>query len=215
MGQSPHNQEQRVKLEELALAYIIFSNPRTADLVLVALEPLVRQKSRRCAHHSIHPQLRRIEEEDAAQVARLAIFKALSTWKPERAKFTTWAHQCINNALRELLDVARRKPECAELTERIEPTAPALPMDTIHSRELREAIATLPEREALVIRSYFLEQRTLAEIGAMLGLSQARVGQLRDRALVKLRGRIAWLDPDADQNFTDADPNFFDADVPG
>jgi RNA polymerase sigma factor (sigma-70 family) len=206
MGQSPHNQEKktrleanRVKLEELACAYLVSQDSRTGDLVLDALEPLVRQKSRRCAYRSIHPVYRPVEEEDAAQVARLAIFKALSTWKPTRAKFSTWAHQCINNALRELLDVARRKPEHVEMAEYMEPSVSEDPLDSIQAHDLRSAIARLPEREGLVIREYFLEQRTLEEIGQQLGISQSRVGQLRDRALELLKRRVPHLD-DTDLN---------------
>jgi RNA polymerase sigma factor (sigma-70 family) len=207
MGQSPHNQEKkarleanRARLEQLACAYLVSQDSHKGDLVLDALEPLVRHKSRRCAYKSIHPVYRAVEEEDAAQVARLAIFKALSTWKPERAKFSTWVHQCINNALRELLDVARRKPEHVEMAEWMEPSAPMMPLDSIEARDLRAAIDRLPEREALVIKQYFFEQRTLEEIGQQLGISQSRVGQLRDRALELLKRYVPHLDDTDDLN---------------
>jgi RNA polymerase primary sigma factor len=53
------------------------------------------------------------------------------------------------------------------------------------------ALATLPPRDAKVLRFYFgLEDgnsRTLEEIGRMMGVTRERIRQLRDRALLRLR----------------------------
>jgi RNA polymerase primary sigma factor len=53
------------------------------------------------------------------------------------------------------------------------------------------ALATLPPRDARVLRFYFgLEDgnsRTLEEIGRMMGVTRERIRQLRDRALLRLR----------------------------
>ncbi|MEE8061701.1 MAG: RNA polymerase sigma factor RpoD/SigA [Gemmatimonadales bacterium] len=53
------------------------------------------------------------------------------------------------------------------------------------------ALATLPPRDAKVLRLYFgLEDgnsRTLEEIGRMMGVTRERIRQLRDRALLRLR----------------------------
>jgi RNA polymerase primary sigma factor len=53
------------------------------------------------------------------------------------------------------------------------------------------ALASLPPRDARVLRLYFgLDDgraRTLEEIGAMLGVTRERIRQLRDRALERLR----------------------------
>jgi RNA polymerase primary sigma factor len=57
--------------------------------------------------------------------------------------------------------------------------------------ELARALATLPPRDARILRLYFgLEgghEHTLDEIGKMLGVTRERVRQLRDRALKRLR----------------------------
>lgn len=59
---------------------------------------------------------------------------------------------------------------------------------------LHEAIATgirmLPEREAAVLQLYFVEERSLDEIGAILGVSAARVCQIKKGALERLRGMM-------------------------
>jgi RNA polymerase sigma factor for flagellar operon FliA len=52
---------------------------------------------------------------------------------------------------------------------------------------LLQAIAELPERERQILSLYYEEERTLAEIGHVIGLGQARVSQLRIRAIARLR----------------------------
>ncbi len=59
------------------------------------------------------------------------------------------------------------------------------------SNDIEAALATLPPRDAKVLRLYFgLEDgnsRTLEEIGRMMGVTRERIRQLRDRALQRLR----------------------------
>ncbi len=64
-------------------------------------------------------------------------------------------------------------------------------MDRFLSEEIETALATLPPRDARVLRLYFGldggREHTLEEIGGMLGVTRERVRQLRDRALKRLR----------------------------
>ena len=64
-------------------------------------------------------------------------------------------------------------------------------MDRFLSDEIEQALATLPPRDAKVLRLYFGldggREHTLEEIGGMLGVTRERVRQLRDRALKRLR----------------------------
>ena len=50
-----------------------------------------------------------------------------------------------------------------------------------------EAIRTLPERDALVMQLYFVEEMNLEEIGQTLGVGAARVCQIKKAALDKMR----------------------------
>lgn len=61
------------------------------------------------------------------------------------------------------------------------------------SRQLSDAVGQLGERDRLVIRLYYLENRTLAEIGRLLGVTESRVCQLHSRLMVRLRGRLGEL----------------------
>jgi RNA polymerase primary sigma factor len=64
-------------------------------------------------------------------------------------------------------------------------------MNRFVSEEIERALATLPARDAKVLRLYFGldggREHTLEEIGSMLGVTRERVRQLRDRALRRLR----------------------------
>jgi RNA polymerase primary sigma factor len=64
-------------------------------------------------------------------------------------------------------------------------------MDGFLRDEIESALATLPARDAKVLRLYFGldggREHTLEEIGGMLGVTRERVRQLRDRALKRLR----------------------------
>lgn len=71
------------------------------------------------------------------------------------------------------------------------------PMVVVQARETRRqlsvAVAQLGERDRLVVRMYYLENRTLAEIGRCLGVTESRVCQLHTRLVGRLRGRLEQL----------------------
>jgi RNA polymerase sigma factor for flagellar operon FliA len=57
-------------------------------------------------------------------------------------------------------------------------------------REIADRIGTLPERERLVLALYYDEELNLKEIGEVLGVSESRVCQIHNQALMRLRGRV-------------------------
>ena len=69
------------------------------------------------------------------------------------------------------------------------------PEDEAHEHALKqtieEALATLKEREATILRLYFglddQEPMTLEEIGSLLGITRERVRQIKEKALLRLR----------------------------
>ena len=61
-------------------------------------------------------------------------------------------------------------------------------------RALADHIADLPEREAMVLQLYFVEELNLDEIGEVLGVGAARVCQIKKAALDKLRKALAGRD---------------------
>ena len=73
-------------------------------------------------------------------------------------------------------------------------TAPGA-FDQLADGELRDAltaaIATLPEREALVVQLYYVEELNLEEIGQVLGVGAARVCQIKGAAHARLKKALA------------------------
>ncbi|MDX2085878.1 MAG: FliA/WhiG family RNA polymerase sigma factor [Candidatus Melainabacteria bacterium] len=58
-------------------------------------------------------------------------------------------------------------------------------------RRLAEAIASLPEREKLLIALYYHENMTLKEIGEVISVSESRVCQLHAQAILRLRNKLS------------------------
>lgn len=83
------------------------------------------------------------------------------------------------------------------LSEMLADDAAPDPMAVIQAREtfrqLSVAVAQLGERDRLVVQMYYLENRTLAEIGRSLGVTESRVCQLHTRLVGRLRGRLEEL----------------------
>jgi RNA polymerase sigma factor FliA len=63
--------------------------------------------------------------------------------------------------------------------------------------EIRSHIATaledLDEKEKQVVTLYYLEELTMKEVGAVLGVGESRVSQIHSAAIVRLRARLGEL----------------------
>lgn len=73
--------------------------------------------------------------------------------------------------------------------------------ETLDKGRLREALAgairQLPQREAMVLQLYFVEEMNLEEIGRVLDIGAARVCQIKKAALDKVRGLLSDFGDDA------------------
>lgn len=71
------------------------------------------------------------------------------------------------------------------------------PQTRLEQEELRQhlakAIVQLPERERHILALYYEEEMTLAEIGAVIGVGESRVSQLRTQAIARLRSILGDL----------------------
>ncbi len=61
--------------------------------------------------------------------------------------------------------------------------------------QLAAAIATLPEREQLILSLYYDQELNLKEIGSVIGVGESRVSQLMSQATLRLRVQLKeWID---------------------
>lgn len=72
------------------------------------------------------------------------------------------------------------------------------PLEGLAQEDFRDAlgdsIASLPEREQMVVSLYYDEELNLREIGQVLGVSESRVCQIHSQAMCRLRARMGdWL----------------------
>jgi len=68
------------------------------------------------------------------------------------------------------------------------------PLERIQKEDFRNslasAIATLPEREKLVLALYYDEELNLKEIGEVMGVSESRISQINSQAMLRLQSRL-------------------------
>jgi RNA polymerase sigma factor for flagellar operon FliA len=80
------------------------------------------------------------------------------------------------------------------LLENVSDNAPGI-LDGLQKEDMQrfvsEAIASLPERERLVMALYYDEELNLREIGAVMGVSESRVSQIHSQAVIRLQARMA------------------------
>ena len=98
-------------------------------------------------------------------------------------------------ALEELLHVGTDGGDRLSLMDTLEDTAADNPVEIAEGRELKRllarAINTLPDREKTVVTLYYYEGLTLAEIGAVLGVTESRVSQIHTKSVLQLRAKLA------------------------
>lgn len=77
----------------------------------------------------------------------------------------------------------------------VHPDQPGSPIYELERQDLmsevRRGLEQLPERDAVVLSLYYVEELTYAEIGKVLNVTESRVCQLHGRAMARLRAELA------------------------
>ena len=97
-------------------------------------------------------------------------------------------------ALDELWTVSDSSGDQVSLLDTISDPRADDPQESLDSSEIKDrltdAIASLPEREQLVVALYYYENLTLREIGEVLGVTESRVSQLHTKAVMRLKSGL-------------------------
>jgi len=166
--------------------------PESLDRLLRQHEGLVRQIV-------AHQQLCGLPFEEALQVGRIGLWRAIGGYDPQRGtRFSTYAYPAI---IRHVWEAVRRN--MAWERRQVPPGMLGVFLEANSrmngkkeeweevEKVLRGLVAGLPERQREVIRRHYgLEggaRQTLAEIGGEWGVSRQRVYQIEEAALVWLR----------------------------
>ncbi len=171
-----------------------------------AFEHFVRTYQRK-VFRLVHTLVRNAAEADAlTQDVFVKAWRAVPDFKGE-ASFETWLNRIAVNAVRD--SVRRRKPVVSfadltdaedpggELPRSIEPVDATTPEREARSRQIRRRIgealeALSPRQKAIFVMKHY-EDRTIAEIGAAIGVDDGTVKSHLFRAARKLRQKLEDL----------------------
>lgn len=177
-----------IKFETYAITRIrgaIVDELRTMDWVPRSVRSRAREIER--ANRKLEAQLQRVPtDEEMAQELQL------STEEFQQRLLQIYNSNLV--ALDEMWYAGDGNGDQVSLLETLPDNRAADPETVIDQNELRDriadSIASLPEREKLVIALYYYENLTLREIGEVLGVTESRVSQLHTKAVLRLRSRL-------------------------
>jgi RNA polymerase sigma-70 factor (ECF subfamily) len=141
------------------------------------------------------------EAADLTQETFLRAYAHLGTFNPQLGKFSTWIYQIARNVVRTHLGRTLRRPQAQQFPEdqTLENALPDLSREGDPSggvlreeaeRELRAALAELPERSRTVLALRYFDNMEYATIASTLGLSLGNVKTLIHRGKLALAKKM-------------------------
>jgi RNA polymerase sigma-70 factor (ECF subfamily) len=141
------------------------------------------------------------ETADLSQETFLRAYAHLNTFNPQLGKFSTWIYQIARNVIRTYLAKSQRVPQLQELSqEQTLETALADPSPQVDpaggllrqeaERELRAALAELPDRTRTVLALRYFDNMEYQTIASTLGLSLGNVKTLIHRGKIALTKKM-------------------------
>jgi RNA polymerase sigma-70 factor (ECF subfamily) len=138
---------------------------------------------------------------DLSQETFLRVYAHLGTFNPSLGKFSTWIYQIARNVVRTHLAKTQKRVPTQDLPEdrTLENALPDLSRDADPSggimreeaeRELREALAELPERTRTVLALRYFNNMEYHTIATTLGLSLGNVKTLIHRGKIALAQKM-------------------------
>ena len=141
--------------------------------------------------------------EELAQEVFLRVYRSRSTYEPT-AKFTTWlfriaTHLALNSLrdgrnerLQEHLDDDTSNLPVRQVFDR-RPSVEQAMMHEAKLEEVRQAVATLPEKQRAAVLMHKYEEMEYTQIAGVLRCSESAVKSLLFRAYERLRTRLAHM----------------------
>ena len=131
------------------------------------------------------------EAEDAAQEVFLRLWAQAARWRPGEAKLRTWLFRVGHNLC---IDKLRRRPtlplEAAGDPVDSRTSVPDAMIENESRAWLRQAVASLPERQRAALELCHYQGMSNAEAGDVLGVGVEAVESLLARARRTLRQRL-------------------------
>ena len=171
------------ELKEIDLRALAAGSKRTWDAFVVASTPLINAVVRRSL------STYRLSEEDVMDAAqdvyvRLCAndFRLLKTYDPARAGLSTWLAVVARSAA---VDFARRRRQTTSNIDDVPESA--LAVEDRHVEKLKIPEGLLTERQTLILKFLYDEERDVAEIAQLLKIDAQTVRSTHHKALLRLR----------------------------
>ncbi|MCS7134613.1 MAG: sigma-70 family RNA polymerase sigma factor [Candidatus Pacearchaeota archaeon] len=140
------------------------------------------------------------------QTARISLWNAILSYNKKRnAKFTTYAYKCISTSLKNVYRTYKKNyyfqgELSTDSIENIDNSAEPYQIikhslknsldKIIVKKILEKAKEFLNKREIIILKDYFLEEKTLEEIGKKLNISRERVRVIRNGSVTKIKEKF-------------------------
>src|ERR1700730_2915653 len=216
-----------LKLEELALAracaaghdaaWQVFLTRYREKLYDIARGITKEDSSARDLADSLYADLYGTAERDGKRVSRLNFYMG-------RGSLEGWLRTVL---AQEFVNRYRKTKRLVSLEEQAEegvqfsaaPAGPSSPLDSRLGAALDEALGLLSSEDRLVLASYYLDDRTLTEIGRMVGVHESTISRRLEKLLKGLRKQViaGWVArgmnrPQAEETL-EADVRYLQVDV--
>lgn len=175
---------------DLLLAFAAGDAQAARDLTQRLLPRVLAQATRMLANAS--------EAEDVAQEAMLRLWKIAPDWQTGTAQVSTWLYQVTANLCTDRLRRRRGGVSLDEVTEPQDdtPSVAAQMQTQARLRALSDALAELPERQAIAVSLRHLEGLSNPEIAQIMDISVRSVESLTARGKRALSAILAGRKPE-------------------
>ena len=173
---------------------------------------LIEHNLRLVAHIAKKYQGSGMEADDLVSVGTIGLMKAVTTFRPEAGRLTTYASRCIENEILMLLRAGKKLKCNISLSDPVgadkegnsimvsdilgtDGDIVMRPLEESVDRQLlRHALSQLPDRERSIVSwRYGLggkKEKTQKEVADLLGISQSYISRLEKRIMLRLRREI-------------------------
>lgn len=175
----------------MGVPFDAFARRRVQGAMLDALRDLDwAPRSLRRMRRDLDATIARLRHDLAREPEETEIADAMSLSTEEYAKVLDQVRSLEIGAVRQLDATGEDGTPLLELCIDSDEAPDAQLERTELRRLLGKALMELPERERQILALYYEEEMTMAEIGAVIGVCESRVSQLRSLALSRLRASM-------------------------
>lgn len=174
------------ELNQIDLQALATGDKRTWDSFVSASAPLINSVVRRTLASY------RLSEEDVMDAAQdvyvrlcASEFRLLKTYDPARASLSTWLAVVSRSAA---VDHARRRRHATQPLDDV-PEA-LLGVEDRHVEKLKIPPGLLTERQTLILKCLYDEERDVAEVAQLLKIDAQTVRSTHHKALLRLRAHF-------------------------